>query len=645
MAVDIGLLPEQKLLVGAGVTEETFGDRTPLFDREGNIDPKKEKDKVRFWLDRVQIAKMKRDQVHQDLGVERFLKEYQGEYEVTLGRMRVPPIGEVYAYVQSLIALLINRNPHIAVNANVRGSIQGAIIFEELVNYFFRELDNKEEISDELIDVALAGSGWHKVGVVAKTEGRGDVLKDMRDILYSMRVSFRDMVWNIGARKAPDDCVWMAQRIVRPTSQVKEKYGTRAIGLKGGPHPDLTKDQVNASVFKDDLNYSTLWEIWDREHKETFLIAEDHEKYLRVPRPWPKYLDEYPFQHLWFNRIPDKSFPLPDIQPFEPQILEKIKLVAMALNHVKRWNRQALIKRGAMRRAEMDKFERGGDGTIIEIDAASPADAVKALEYPPLQGDVYAILSRLDEIINSTSGQPSAMQGGTDRAPTRTLGQLQLQQQGGQNRVAFKQDRVERHIEKIARQLIAHIKRNMPLEAMLKITGMPPRKIVEAFGQKFDPKTKTLKFTNDDIQGEYDVSVKAGSTLPLNREGRLAVLQQVLVQSARLAQMESLPPFIQVVIEEILRDFDIESLKAAFEAQTQQAQQKAQQKAQQEGVDTSKTAAEADKRKAQAEQIRAETRMDGAEMLLNASKEGVLPEAVEFGRGQGLLPSDEDFQQ
>ena len=648
---DIGLTPDQNLLVGAGVNQETYGTPKTQLDemdlaekprkRKGRMAKEKEDVQVRFWQERVRLALKDIEFNRERLGVDRFIKEYEGEYDVQLGRMRVPPINEIYSYEQSMISYLLNRNPYLAVNAKNTGSIKGARILEAAVNYYWRELDTKEEIEDETIDVTLAGSGFHKVGVTAESIGKNEILKSEMQTLYSKRVSFRNLVWNIGTRKVPQECRWMAERIIRPTEEVKDKYGARAAGLKGGPLPSLDPKDVRSASFKDDQNYSVLWEIWDMEGREVLLLAEEHLRFLKAPQAWPEYMDEYPYQHLYFNRVPDKAMPIPDVAPFEPQILEKTKLIAMALNHVKRWNRQLLAKRGSIRRSEMDKFEKGIDGAIINVDGGAPGDVLMPTQYPALQGDVYAILARLDDIKSEVAGMPASLSGGQSRASTRTLGQLEKQETGGMNRVNRKQDRMETHIENIARQLISHMKANFDMPVIVKITGEEPKAVLEAFGQNLDQETGSLIFSKEDIIGEYDVEVKAGSTLPLNKEGRMQVLTSVLEQAVKLAQAPNVPPFLQVVISEILRDLDIKSLEQAFEVQTQQAAEAQKQKAEVEGVETQKTAAEGDKRMAQAQQIRAETAIDTGKALHEAHTAGVLPQAIELGRGLGQFPMDE----
>jgi hypothetical protein len=161
---------------------------------------------------------------------------------------------------------------------------------------------------------------------------------------------------------------------------------------------------------------------------------------------------------------------------------------------------------------------------------------------------------------------------------------------------------------------------------------------LNAFGDRYDPVSSTITFSKEDIQGEYDVEVRAGSTLALDKQARTQILSLILEKAAQLAALPSIPPFLETVIEELLRDYDIESIKEAFAKQQEQAQMEQGKQTAMEQVQTAKTAAEADKRKAQADQIRTETALTGSQAILNAAKEGVLPEAIELGRGMGQLP-------
>lgn len=610
---------------------------SPLPNDMGEIKPTTEEQHVRLWLDRISVSKRWRDQYHEETGVPRFLEEYNGLYKVKLANMLVPPINDVYAYVQASIAGLYFKNPYIAVNAKKKGTILGSYILEAAVNYYFRELGTKDEVEKEIVDVILTGDAFHKVGKNVKTVGTAETLKLVDEKLYSVRVSWRDIVFNIGTREISKDSVWMAQRIVRPTHEIKEMFPGND-DLTGGPPPMLSKTEVEAAMFKDDLNFSTIWEIHDAKTKKIYTVAEGYaKKFLKKPVKWPDYMDEFPFLNLWFNYVPDLPYHMSDIKPWEPQILEKIKLVAMILNHVKRWSRQLLVKEGAINNSQLSKLEQGVDGAMI-LTKANPNEVATVLQYAPMPPEVFTLIQILDQISKEVNGQPSVDRGAPEATKTRTLGELEYIKAGAKGRTDRKINRIETHLENIARHLIAHMKSDFDVEQAVKITGDAPDVVLKAFGEKYDPVSNTVTFTKDDITGEYDVEVRAGSTLAMDKQARTEILSLILEKAAQLATLPSIPPFLETVITELLRDYDIKSLEEAFAKQQEQSQMAAGQDAAVKQLDAQKTKAEADKRDAQAQQIRAETATMGAETLLNAAKEGVLPEAIEIGRGMGQLP-------
>lgn len=595
--------------------------------------PKDEKGKVALWHDRISLSRKFRDRSLEDLGVNRFTRYFKGEYDVRIGNMPVPPINEVNSYTQTLASILNFRNPYLTLNPKKNATILGARILEQCLAYDWRTLKIKEENDASLLDVPIAGYSWQKTGYYAEKTKEG-YLKTEK--IYSQRASWRDVVWNIGSIRPPIDSQWIAHRIIKPTYQVKKLFPGNP-DLKGGPHPYLNESEIKHALFKDDIEYTSYWEIYDVENQEILCVAHDYEKYLKKPVTWPDWMDIPPLDRLAWNLIPDESFPIPDIALIEAQILEEIKLVAMALNHTKRWNRQLVLKKGAFDEQEKDKLEKGLDGIMPECNG-EPAASHSVLQYAPLPPDVYAIINKINEIRSRISGLTMTSMGGTDTTKTRTVGELQMMQQGSGLRTDKKRDIFERHIESIARKIIKIRQANFDLEQVVKITGEAPMEIIQAFGDKYDPITKSIRFTKEDIQGDYDVEVQAGSTMAIDKSMRMAVLEKVLQMSIPLAQAQSLPPFIQVVITELLKDYDLKVLEQAFNVQSQQAEMAKMGETTEKDAQTEKTQAEAEKRKAQAQQIKTETVIQGAQALAQAAQMGLEPELIELSRGAGVLP-------
>lgn len=569
------------------------------------------------------MARRWRDQVSEENNWENLLGELKNKYDVVLGNTQVPPIAEMFAYKDAALANLYYKDPYIAINAKKDATILSAYILEAGVNHLWKELKLKPDIELQITDALFVGHAWNKVGNSTKTSGSGDLLNIIEDSIYANRVSWRDMYMNVGCKNPPKDNIWIAQRIYRPTQDVKKDYPKVAKRLTGSSYPSIDIKYMKNILYGEDFNYTAIYEIWDAHERMIYLVADEiNDRFLEDPRPWPDYLEEYPFQMLSFHNIPDEPYPQSDVAPWEPQVKEKIKLFTMCLNFAKRWNRQMLLKKGTMGLQEIDKFEKGIEGSILQ--AATTGDiqaAVKMLDWGSMPPDFYMLIDRLDALIDRIRGQSQFMQGGVTKTSTRTEGELQLIKGGADARTDRKQDRIENHCANIARQLVMQMKNNFDVPYIAKITGKEPPEIIKAFQDQgmFDPRSQTIKFDKSAISGEFDVGIKAGSTLPLDKGSRDKILNSVYQMSIPLASAPSIPPFIGEIIKELLRDYEIKGLEKAFDEQLQMQDQNQQNQAMVQESTMAKTESETQKRQAQAQQINAETIIKSANALGKAS--------------------------
>lgn len=577
----------------------------------------KESQQVQKWHDRIAVSKRWRDQVSQESNWENLLEEVKGKYDVVLGNIQVPPINEMFAYKDASLANLYYKDPFIAVNAKKDATILSAYILEAGVNHLWGELKLKADIELQISDGLFVGHAWNKVGNNTKTSGSGDLLKIIEDSIYANRVSWRDMYMNVGCKNPPKDCIWLAQRIYRPTEDVKKDYPKVAKQLTGNSYPSIDIKYMKNILYKEDFNYTAIYEVWDAHDRKIYTLADEvNNKYLEDPKDWPDWLDEFPYQFLSFHNIPDEAYPQSDVGPWEPLVKEKIKLFTMCLNFAKRWNRQMLMKKGVMGLQEIDKYEKGIEGAILQ--AATSGDitqAFKMLDWGSIPPDFFVLLDRLDSLMDRIRGQAAFSQGGVTRTSTRTSSELELIKGGVDARTNRKQDRIETHCESIARHLIMQMKNNFDVPYIARITGKEPPEIIQAFQDQgiFDPASQTIKFTKDQIQGDFDVSVKAGSTLPLNKEGRDAILSKIYEMSIPLASFPAVPPFIGEIVKELLKDWEIKGLEVAFREQQEAAAKKAEEASQQTSIVDQKTQAETAKRNAQAQNVQIDTLIKGVQ--------------------------------
>lgn len=576
-----------------------------------------ESQKVQKWQDRISVSRRWRDQVSSQNQWDNLLDEIKGKYDVILGNMQVPPINEMFAYKDSTLANLYYKDPYITVNAKKDATLLSAYILEAGVNHLWKELKLKQDIELQITDALFVGHAWNKVGNNTKTSGSGDLLQIVEDSVYANRVSWRDMYMNVGCKNPPKDNIWLAQRIYRPTEDVKKDYGRVAKQLVGSSYPSIDIKYMKNILYKEDFNYTAIYEVWDAHERKIYMLADEvNNKYLEDPKDWPEWLDEFPFQFLSFHNIPDEPYPQSDVGPWEPLVKEKIKLFTMCLNFAKRWNRQMLMKKGAMGLQEIDKYEKGLEGTILQ--AATTGDiqqAFKMLDWGSLPPDFFLLLDRLDSYIDKIRGLSGFQQGGLTKTGTRTADELNLIKGGSDARTDRKQDRLENHCGTIARHLIMQMKNNFDVPFIAKITGQEPPEIIQAFQQQgiFDPASQTIKFTKDQIQGDFDATIKAGSTLPLDKGTRDEILKSVYQMSIPLASAPSIPPFIGEIVKELLQDYQIKGLETAFDQQEQATQQKQQLASSQADIEDQKTMADTNKRNAQAQNIQIDSVIKGVQ--------------------------------
>jgi hypothetical protein len=576
-----------------------------LTDKEPTNTP----EAVKLWQERVSLGKRAGEDWANKSGANRFVDEYNGTFGITFngskGSIPVPAINEIFAFVQADVSHTYNRDPYISVNPK-SGTVKGAKLWEVILNYWWRKLKTKEEVEPEIIDKDLVGFSFHKVGKEVESEGAGEELKITRDSLYSARIEWKDVVWNFGAKKPPYDCLWMAQRIVKPLGYIKRKY-PNAKDIKGVQNPEVDKSAYDSASFKDDISVGVLWEIWDAEKREILLIAEGlNDQWLSDPRPWPDYIKEFPFLMYWDTHAPGKQRPMSAIAPWETQVLEKMVILASAVNHAKRWNRQMVVKQGAISTEALDKFERGDDGAILENTGTGDLDKnVHVLDWGTLPVDFYLLLDRLSAIERDVNGQPEFERGGVTKTSTRTSGELEMIQAGAKGRADRKVDRFEGHLENIARHMMMHLKADFDFEETVKITGQPPEEILEILKDHLDPITMTIKYKPEDIKGEYEVEIKSGSTLPLNRENKRMILDRIM-QTLGTVSEAGVSPLLRTIISEILDEYDMKSLKEAYAQEQQMMDQQAANQKQETDANEAKARTQAVKNVAQADKIGAE---------------------------------------
>lgn len=534
---------------------------------------------ARQWMKRINRSLKFRNQVRDKQNWKRILDEYKGEYKVNASGVNSPPINLVYGYVHTAIPRIYFRDPYMSINPKGGNSVTGARITELAVNYLFRELNLKNETYRLLMDVFLYGHGWFKygyIGVMGQTQceapsEESEYIKD--EEIFVSYVPYEDIAFDVTLSKdPPHDCRWIAHSIIRPLAEIKNdpKYENT-----GALRSNITTRESNgdklADTLKDsDLDLFEFWEVHDKDTNKIYCVCDGTDKYLREDDNTYE-MKGLPFSMLKFNLVPGEPYPLSDIFLIEAQILERVKLRAAQINHIKRWSRQLSIEEGAMDKEEIEKFAQGIDGAVTQRKKGT--EPPSPIQYADIQKESFQIDDLIQRDIDSVIGQNETDRGGVARTTTKTKFELQEQTQGSGVRQAQRQDKLEDFLEEVAMKVISLIKQFQTTPRYVAITGMKPEQIAEAFGQipgvQIDG--NGIRFTKEAIQGEYDVDAKAGSTLPLNRENKVKLLEGTIGMFEVLGIAPGSPTSIAVA-KALFRELDLKEVEDAFDQQVQQAQ-------------------------------------------------------------------------
>lgn len=556
---------------------------------------------VKEWQGVIARCSLLLEEKSRKEGWDRVIKEYKGDWTHIQSNLSIPliPLNLIFAYCKTEISRLYFRDPWISVNPKRMEDLGAARIAEQLLNYVWSEIDLKRQFKLAILDAELVGHGWIKVGYTAQfgtveskpVEKAGNAKKEpdldtneyvKSENVFGYHIPWNDVLFDPSAVWPPEsNARWMAFKTIKPLSVVrKSKLYKNPESIQAS---ELTLEERRA--FGNEGSFVVIWEIWDKENGKVFTITPNHPDYLRDPMEWPYQFDGFPAVMVAFNPIPGDPYPLSDVTPWEGQVVEATKMMAIMLNHLKRWNRQIFMKRGMVTDEMKAKFKNSEDGALIEYEGNQSDLFVPP--YAAVQQDIYGVWNLIMDIFRNVSGQSEVERGATAKSNTRTLGELQMAVQGSRGRSEEKVDIIEGAIEEVARKLLAIMQQKFDLPKIVRLVGqkaiqkavlMNRPSATEPGGDAYtgeNPETgqvDSFSVTRKDIHGEMDVSCVAGSSLPLNKENQIEILQKM----APNLEFIGILPGSKAAREygrELLRQINMLSLDRIMDVAEEEAQQ------------------------------------------------------------------------
>lgn len=527
------------------------------------------------FFKRVDGAVKLRESAKYDETWSKMIRVYSNQYaydELSMYEDIIAP-NMVFSTVNVIVPSVAINYPKITVTARGPEDEGRAEIVEYVANYYWRHFDVHEEFRAVIKDFVIIGHGWlkstwafkeKKVDLApdewkqivtqalternlameqAKIQGLDVEFPTDREIIQSIptwkmevtedhpiveRVSPFDMFVDPAATRLKD-ARWIAQRAYVPIEVAKDND---AWDEKARKHlQPKAQNRESVDVLRDgeqrtkDTEFAIVWEYYDT-IKDEFCVFSEGCDYFLVEPTKTSYLGGHPFVMVSNYSVPEKFYPIGDVETILPLQLELATTRTQLINDRKRFRRMYMVRSSRVGDDGINAILSGDDNAIIEIDDDTPfSELIAPLQTTPLTPEFYNQSSMIIDDINFTSGVTEYQRGNLSEI-RRTATEASMIQDAANARAADKLATVERAIGEVAERVVALAQENLTTDQVAKIVDD-------------DGATQWEPFDRESILGQYDFTVEAGSTQPQNETFRRQSAMQL---------METMMPFMQMGI-------------------------------------------------------------------------------------------------
>ena len=512
---------------------------------------KTRKEKHEIITERIISSTRWRNEMGYDQLWKRMIDLYRGKHwpQTTANNEDLIAVNIAFSTINVIAPSVSVNHPKIVVTPNQPEDEDRAVFVEAVVNHLWKHHDFRTPFRSAVKDFLIFGHGWIKVGwkFVEQERSLSDAERQMyldesiveadtfamqnpdmaaelpsdedlaanlpstemtvvEDQPFVERVSPFDILVDPEAT-CMDDASWIAQKIIRPLEEAKADKRYKASARKQLTAAATTADPLQNPVrderYVSDAERVIIWEYYDIAGNTMCVMADSGDEFLVDPTPMP-YAYGQPFVMLRNYDIPDYFYPMGDLEAIESLQEELDKTRSQLVNARKRYGRKYLYHERSFGPEGREALESEQDGRFVPVvDENKPlSEVVMPLPQIPLSPEVYNTSSIIENDINVVSGVSEYARGQMPEI-RRTATEASIIADAGNARAADKLAIVELGIGMIARRVIQVMQQFMTGEQMARVAANGGENLF-------------VPFVRDDIVGEYDFSVEAGSTQPMN---------------------------------------------------------------------------------------------------------------------------------
>jgi hypothetical protein len=533
-----------------------------------------------------------------DLKWERMIALYEGNHYTGPADDDQMVVNRAFKTKNVIAPSVAVRNPKFMVQAQQPDKAAQALLTEEILNYVWRTWRYKAEFRLAVDDNLTIGHGWLKVGYkfvkpmeikTPKEDGVpiDDITEDGVDdradkpgnVEYEKyganterafveRISPFDMFVDPDARHL-GDARWIAQRVRRLVADVRVdgRYSavvrSNAQGTIGDKWERTDREQplINGSS----KGFCEVWEFYDlRENTVCTILGGSEDGFLIAPVTMP-YAFGHPFVMIRNYDVPDKFYPMGDLESIEALQHELNKTRTEQMQHRRGNQRKYLAMEDALDEDAWEALESDKDGAVVKVNSQySLAEAVQLMPTHTISADAYNMSDIIDRDIDDITGVSDFNQTSIRRTATEAA----MIQDQSNARSADKLARIEDVLAQIGERLIQLMQQYMTGEHVIRVVGS-------------DASPIWLDYDKDTIAGKFDFEVEGGSTSPQNESSRRQGALQFSDAMMPLIDMGVVDP--RAVARKILLDFGVKD-PASFMSQEEEQPQPGEEMPPEEGM-------------------------------------------------------------
>lgn len=464
----------------------------------------------------------------------------------------------VFATIETIIPRLIGAKPKIQAVPREYNDIDNAKANTSLFDYQWDKLGMKEKLKLWVKQTLIYGNGVVKLF----WDFRGDEESIIKDEPAVELVDLFDFYIDPNATTI-DDAAYVIQRAERDIAELENNANyTVPKNLVAAVNEDqykvqrdailgLTKPRDRDAKKVEILEYWGKYDIDGKGEKECLLVVANQQYLIRAEAN-PYAHQQKPFISMLDIQIPHSFWGIGEV--------EQLKSLQYELNDIRnqRMDNVTLILN------RMWKVGKNAD--VDEEDLVSQAgqtvhvgdmNGLEIIETPDVTASAYNEESLVKSDMQLVSGVNDYTRGGGESsgrggaaAVNETATGIMLMQEAGNARFKYKLDNIEDALVRFGKQLLALNQQFLDTTRQIRIIGTQGAQWID--------------LQPDNIQGEFDVTVEAGSTQPMNKTVRRAEARELL---------QSVMPFaefgidVKYFIKYLLQTYDLTDIDQAFSKQ------------------------------------------------------------------------------